>query len=201
MATTARQSKKHGKDPRDWRFAIPYSPTEWPAVKTEILLRLGQGEKDVSLAKEFGIEPRQVRYIRRKEQYRVERTTAIRNELYEQGWRDELAAKSVRGLMWHADQVEEGEVSYNDAKIFQGNAKGLGHFKVGDTVTNLNQQNNLIISEEAAARLLNLEQSALTPRVIVEATLAATPDPSPEEHSGPDQDGPAVVAAECDENL
>jgi hypothetical protein len=191
----------HGKKRGKTEFVANLEPGEWPALRTAMCLAVGQGTKVPAVAEEYGCDVATVTYALRSMKHIQIRERESLAEVNDESWRSELASRSAGNLLRHARQVnEQEEVTYNDAKVFQGNLKGLGHFKVGDSAV-FNQQNNFVnVTEEQAVRILNLGRSALAPATIIEATTESAPDNGAAEHSDPDQGRSAVVAEERDQD-
>ena len=126
---------------------------------------------------------------------RAEKSMQLRrSKLAEAGWQDIITQHAKERLLEVVTAPEGITVEkYNQAKISQSHLKGVGIYKVGDSVT-FNQQNNLIVSEEQAARILELERKAK--QAIIETTAERAVDGGAEGNRLPDRQRAALVAAE-----
>lgn len=183
------------------KFVAELEPGEWPALRTAMCLAVAQGRKVPAVAKEFLCDVGTVVFALRSQKSIQIRSAHARAEIADRAWRNELASLSAGNLLRHAQQLDEQEqIEYNDAKILQGNLKGLGEFKVGESVGTLNQQNNFFLTEEQAARILELGNKAGQP-AIIETTAATETDGGAAGDPSEDQERPAVVAEERDQDL
>lgn len=182
------ESKAEKKSSKAHKF-VKAGTEEYRAIEDGLLLGLSPS----SIAKEHDVTVRLVRAIKRRlERFAHEAVSEERIKLLT----DKSFAAMLRGT--------EDPAFYNCAKVGATHLKGVGIYRTGDDGKTPATQNNFFLmgmTPEQADRVIQLAERARNHSALPPGDQDRGIDPSKAIDLVADQERPALVAAECHENL